>query len=78
MYVHILPGTLLRKNIVSFCLNAQKEKVCKTESGGKMKVGNAIEVRHVTKKFRVYMDRGHTLKEIALFKNVDNMKKEQY
>lgn len=34
----------------------------------KMKVGNAIEVRHVTKKFRVYMDRGHTLKEIALFK----------
>ena len=33
-----------------------------------MKAGNAIEVRHVTKKFRVYMDRGHTLKEIALFK----------
>lgn len=33
-----------------------------------MKTENAIEVRHVTKKFRVYMDRGHTLKEIALFK----------
>lgn len=33
-----------------------------------MKTENAIEVHNVVKKFRVYLDRGYTLKEIALFK----------
>lgn len=33
-----------------------------------MKAENAIEVHNVVKKFRVYLDRGYTLKEIALFK----------
>lgn len=33
-----------------------------------MKIENAIEVHNVVKKFRVYLDRGYTLKEIALFK----------
>lgn len=32
-----------------------------------MKPENAIEVRNVTKKFKVYMDRGYTLKELTLF-----------
>jgi len=30
---------------------------------------NAIEVRDITKKFKVYYDKGHTLKEISLFRN---------
>lgn len=34
-----------------------------------MKEGNAIEVRDVTKKFKVFLDKGHTLKEVALFRN---------
>lgn len=29
---------------------------------------NAIEVRNITKKFRVYLDKGHTLKEKTLFR----------
>ena len=29
---------------------------------------NAIEVENISKKFRVYMDKGHTLKEKILFK----------
>ena len=32
-----------------------------------MKEQNAIEVHNITKKFRVYNDKGHTLKELALF-----------
>ena len=32
-----------------------------------MKQENAIEVRNIVKKFRVYMDRGRTLKELTLF-----------
>lgn len=32
-----------------------------------MKPENAIEVNNVTKKFRVYLDKGHTLKEKTLF-----------
>ena len=32
-----------------------------------MKTENAIEVHNITKKFRVYLDKGHTLKELALF-----------
>lgn len=32
-----------------------------------MKAENAIEVHNITKKFRVYLDKGHTLKELALF-----------
>lgn len=34
-----------------------------------MKKGNAIEVYNVTKKFKVFLDKGHTLKEMALFRN---------
>lgn len=33
-----------------------------------MKPENAIEVKNVTKKFKVYLDKGHTLKEKALFR----------
>ena len=33
-----------------------------------MKPENAIEVKNVTKKFRVYLDKGHTLKEKTLFR----------
>lgn len=33
-----------------------------------MKPENAIEVKDITKKFKVYLDKGHTLKEKALFK----------
>ncbi|MDE7313428.1 MAG: ABC transporter ATP-binding protein [Eubacterium sp.] len=33
-----------------------------------MKPENAIEVKNVTKKFRVYQDKGHTLKEKTLFR----------
>ncbi len=33
-----------------------------------MKPENAIEVRNVTKKFRIYSDKGHTLKEKTLFR----------
>lgn len=32
-----------------------------------MKAQNAIEVHDIRKKFKVYLDKGHTLKEIALF-----------
>ena len=32
-----------------------------------MKEENAIEVRNVTKKFKVYLDKGHTIKEKVLF-----------
>ncbi len=32
-----------------------------------MKPENAIEVNHISKKFKVYMDKGHTLKEKMLF-----------
>jgi ABC-2 type transport system ATP-binding protein len=32
-----------------------------------MKPENAIEVKNVTKKFKVYMDKGYTLKELTLF-----------
>lgn len=34
-----------------------------------MKEQNVIEVQNVTKKFRVFQDRGRTLKELTLFKN---------
>ncbi|MCD7999292.1 MAG: ABC transporter ATP-binding protein [Clostridiales bacterium] len=34
-----------------------------------MKPENAIEVSHISKKFKVYMDKGHTLKEKMLFRN---------
>lgn len=34
-----------------------------------MKPGNAIEVNNITKKFKVYLDKGRTLKELALFSN---------
>lgn len=33
-----------------------------------MKPDNAIEVKDVTKKFRIYFDKGHTLKEKTLFR----------
>jgi len=33
-----------------------------------MQEGNAIEVRNVTKAFKVYLDKGHTLKEKTLFR----------
>lgn len=33
-----------------------------------MKEENAIEVKNIVKKFRVYIDKGHTLKEKALFR----------
>lgn len=33
-----------------------------------MKPGNAIEVKNITKRFKVYLDKGHTLKEKALFR----------
>ena len=32
-----------------------------------MKPENAIEVHNITKKFKVYLDKGHTLKERTLF-----------
>ena len=32
-----------------------------------MKAENAIEVHDIVKKFRVYLDKGRTLKELALF-----------
>lgn len=34
--------------------------------------GNVIEVENITKKFRVYLDKGHTLKEKILFKKRRN------
>ena len=34
-----------------------------------MRLGNAIEVNHVTKCFKVYLDKGRTLKEKILFQN---------
>ena len=34
-----------------------------------MKPGNAIEVHNITKKFKVYLDKGRTLKERTLFKS---------
>lgn len=34
-----------------------------------MKRENAIEVRNITKRFKVYLDKGRTLKEKALFRN---------
>lgn len=34
-----------------------------------MKDGNAIEVCNVEKKFKVFLDKGHTLKEMTLFRN---------
>ena len=33
-----------------------------------MKIENAIEVKNIRKSFKVYLDKGHTLKEKALFK----------
>ena len=33
-----------------------------------MKECNAVEVHRVVKKFKVYQDKGHTIKERALFK----------
>ena len=32
-----------------------------------MKEENVIEVKNITKKFKVYLDKGYTLKELALF-----------
>lgn len=37
-----------------------------------MKIENAIEVRNVKKKFKVYFDKGNSLKEKVLFKNRNN------
>lgn len=37
-----------------------------------MQDGNVIEVQDITKKFRVYLDKGHTLKEKILFKKRRN------
>lgn len=34
-----------------------------------MKPGNAIEVKNVKKKFKVYFDKGSQLKERILFRN---------
>ena len=34
-----------------------------------MKPDNAIEVNNITKKFKVYLDKGHTLKERTLFRS---------
>lgn len=34
-----------------------------------MKPDNAIEVNHISKKFKVFLDKGHTLKEKILFRN---------
>lgn len=34
-----------------------------------MKPENAIEVKNITKKFKVYLDKGHTLKEKTLFRS---------
>lgn len=34
-----------------------------------MKPGNAIEIKHVTKSFKVFLDKGFTLKEKILFQN---------
>lgn len=34
-----------------------------------MKSGNAIEVNHITKSFKVYLDKGSTIKEKVLFRN---------
>lgn len=34
-----------------------------------MKAENAIEVKNVTKMFKVYLDKGHTIKEKVLFRN---------
>ena len=34
-----------------------------------MKPENVIEVKNITKKFKVYLDKGHTLKEKTLFRN---------
>ena len=33
-----------------------------------MRPDHAIEVKDITKKFKVYLDKGHTLKEKALFR----------
>ena len=33
-----------------------------------MQAENAIEVKHVTKQFRIYKDKGRTLKERVLFR----------
>ena len=32
-----------------------------------MKPGNAIEVKNVSKKFKIYMDKGQTFKERIIF-----------
>ena len=34
-----------------------------------MDTENAIEVNHITKSFKVYLDKGSTLKEKVLFRN---------
>lgn len=39
-----------------------------------MKPENAIEVKNITKKFKVYLDKGHTLKEKTLFEIEENTK----
>lgn len=45
------------------------QKLCnKGDESITMKETNAIEVHNITKKFRVYLDRGTTLKELTLFK----------
>ena len=43
-----------------------------------MKPENAIEVNHISKKFKVYMDKGHTLKEKMLSASGENMKNELF
>lgn len=42
-----------------------------------MRDGNVIEVENITKKFRVYLDKGHTLKEKILFKKRRNYEDRQ-
>mgnify|MGYP002524878878 CR=1 FL=1 len=37
-----------------------------------MQAENAIEVKHVTKQFRIYKDKGRTLKERVLFRKRNN------
>ena len=40
-----------------------------------MKAENAIEVRNVCKSFKVYLDKGATLKERVIFKKTQEIRK---
>ena len=59
----------------------ETDSIC-AKSCAEMEIGmdkeNAIEVKNITKDFKVYYDKGSELKEICFSGNVTDMRKDMY